>query len=148
MIESQPSGKSSLKEIDKEEEREEEVSQCSSITRWKVYDGPICKYLSIFTRWTLMRILRFIRLIMSDGNPLYFGRGSEALDYFSSINHTPSVATNPSDFLLDLVNGISGDDVEENRAAVKEELAASYRSNIAEKLKRELKGIKFKGERA
>ncbi|XP_058103472.1 uncharacterized protein LOC131247045 [Magnolia sinica] len=90
----------------------------------------------------------FIDHQMEDGNPLYFGKGSEALEYFSSINHTPSVATNPSDFLLDLVNGISSDDVEENRAAVKEELAASYRSNIAEKLKRELKGIKFKGERA
>ncbi|XP_058071278.1 ABC transporter G family member 9-like [Magnolia sinica] len=84
-------------------------------------------------------------LLMSDGNPLYFGKGSEALDYFSSINHTPSVAMNPSDFLLDLANGISGDDVEENRAAVKEELAAAYRSNIAEKLKRELKGIEIQG---
>lgn len=45
-------------------------------------------------------------LLLSDGNPLYFGKGSEIMDYFSSVGYTPSVAMNPSDFVLDLANGI------------------------------------------
>lgn len=45
-------------------------------------------------------------LLLSDGNPLYFGEGSSALDYFSSIGFVPSVSMNPSDFLLDLANGM------------------------------------------
>lgn len=44
-------------------------------------------------------------LLLSDGHPLYFGKGSQALDYFSSIGHAPSVAMNPSEFLIDLANG-------------------------------------------
>ncbi|MBA0776844.1 hypothetical protein Gotri_011786, partial [Gossypium trilobum] len=45
-------------------------------------------------------------LLLCDGNPLYFGQGSATMDYFSSIGYVPSVAMNPSDFLLDLANGI------------------------------------------
>ncbi|MCL7048350.1 hypothetical protein MKW94_026511 [Papaver nudicaule] len=45
-------------------------------------------------------------LLLSDGNPLYFGKGSEVMDYFSSIGYAPMVAMNPSDFLLDLANGM------------------------------------------
>lgn len=45
-------------------------------------------------------------LLLSEGNPLYFGKGAEAMDYFSSIGFAPSVAMNPSDFLLDLANGM------------------------------------------
>ncbi|GMP65717.1 hypothetical protein CsSME_00026397 [Camellia sinensis var. sinensis] len=39
-------------------------------------------------------------LLLSEGNPLYFGKGVEAMDYFSSIGYGPSVAMNPSDFQL------------------------------------------------
>lgn len=46
-------------------------------------------------------------LLLSDGQPLYFGKGSQALDYFSSIGHAPSVAMNPSEFLIDLANGMA-----------------------------------------
>ncbi|KAL5976183.1 ABC transporter G member 9 [Asimina triloba] len=82
-------------------------------------------------------------LLMSDGNPVYFGKGSEALEYFDGIGHAPLVAMNPSDFLLDLANGISGDDVEENRrASVKEELVSAYRSNLEEKVKMLIRDIK------
>ena len=45
-------------------------------------------------------------LLLSEGNALYFGQGSAAMDYFSSIGYAPSVAMNPSDFLLDLSTGM------------------------------------------
>ncbi|KAM0010814.1 putative ABC transporter, AAA+ ATPase domain, P-loop containing nucleoside triphosphate hydrolase [Helianthus debilis subsp. tardiflorus] len=45
-------------------------------------------------------------LLLSEGNPLFFGKGSEVMDYFESIGFSPSVAMNPSDFLLDLANGM------------------------------------------
>lgn len=45
-------------------------------------------------------------LLLSEGNPLYFGKGSTAMDYFSSVGFAPSVAMNPADFLLDLANGM------------------------------------------
>lgn len=45
-------------------------------------------------------------LLLSEGNPLYFGRGEDAMGYFSSVGYSPLVAMNPSDFLLDLSNGM------------------------------------------
>lgn len=45
-------------------------------------------------------------LLLSEGNPLFFGKGSEVMDYFNRIGFSPSVAMNPSDFLLDLANGM------------------------------------------
>ncbi|KAJ1408520.1 ABC-2 type transporter [Sesbania bispinosa] len=43
-------------------------------------------------------------LLLSEGIPLYFGKGSEAMEYFSNIGYAPAMAMNPSDFLLDLAN--------------------------------------------
>lgn len=49
---------------------------------------------------------RFDKLILlGRGNLLYFGKSSEALDYFSSIGCSPLIAMNPAEFLLDLANG-------------------------------------------
>lgn len=45
-------------------------------------------------------------LLLSEGNSMYYGKGEEAMDYFSSIGYAPSVTMNPSDFLLDLANGM------------------------------------------
>lgn len=45
-------------------------------------------------------------LILCEGCPLYFGKQSEVMNYFSSIGYSPSVAMNPADFLLDIANGI------------------------------------------
>lgn len=45
-------------------------------------------------------------LLLSEGNPLYFGRAEDAMGYFSGIGFPPFVAMNPSDFLLDLSNGM------------------------------------------
>lgn len=44
-------------------------------------------------------------LLLSEGSPLYFGDAACVMEYFSSVGHSPSVAMNPSDFLLDLANG-------------------------------------------
>lgn len=44
-------------------------------------------------------------MLLSDGHPIYFGKGSEAMPYFSSLGYAPLVAMNPSDFLLDLATG-------------------------------------------
>jgi ABC-type multidrug transport system ATPase subunit len=45
-------------------------------------------------------------LLLSEGNPLYFGERSQVMEYFSSIGYAPAVPMNPADFLLDLANGM------------------------------------------
>ncbi|XVF78170.1 hypothetical protein PTKIN_Ptkin14bG0108100 [Pterospermum kingtungense] len=80
-------------------------------------------------------------LLLSEGNPVYFGQGSATMDYFSSIGYAPSVAMNPSDFLLDLANGISSDESQKEQTLVKQTLVSAYKSNIGEKLKDELQEI-------
>ncbi|CAL5390686.1 unnamed protein product [Camellia sinensis] len=80
-------------------------------------------------------------LLLSEGNPLYFGKGEEAMDYFSSIGYEPSVAMNPSDFLLDLANGIASYDSQEDPAVVKQVLISAFKNNIAENLKVEVQEI-------
>ncbi|XP_023735837.3 ABC transporter G family member 9 [Lactuca sativa] len=77
-------------------------------------------------------------LLLSEGNPLFFGKGSEVMDYFNRIGFSPSVAMNPSDFLLDLANGISSDDSsQEDQNTVKQKLVSAYKSNLAENLEAE-----------
>ncbi|CAN1833638.1 ABC transporter G family member 9 [Linum perenne] len=44
-------------------------------------------------------------MLLSEGNPLYFGKGEDVMDYFAGVGFVPAVAMNPSDFLLDLANG-------------------------------------------
>ncbi|KAJ9568124.1 hypothetical protein OSB04_004090 [Centaurea solstitialis] len=74
-------------------------------------------------------------LLLSEGNPLFFGKGSEVMEYFQSIGFSPSVAMNPSDFLLDLANGISSDDSNhEDQNAVKQRLVSAYKSNLGTKV--------------
>ncbi|KAI3737477.1 hypothetical protein L2E82_27481 [Cichorium intybus] len=77
-------------------------------------------------------------LLLSEGNPLFFGKGSEVMDYFNRIEFSPSVAMNPSDFLLDLANGISSDDSSQmDQNEVKQKLVLAYKSNLAENLEAE-----------
>jgi hypothetical protein len=42
---------------------------------------------------------------LGKGNLLYFGKASEAMDYFKLIGCSPHITMNPSEFLLDLANG-------------------------------------------
>ncbi|XVE80191.1 hypothetical protein DITRI_Ditri14bG0119800 [Diplodiscus trichospermus] len=80
-------------------------------------------------------------LLLSEGNPLYFGKGSAAMDYFSCIGYAPSVAMNPSDFLLDLANGVPSNESLKEQTLVKKTLISAYKSNIAEKLRDEIQGV-------
>nr|XP_043608408.1 ABC transporter G family member 9-like [Erigeron canadensis] len=81
-------------------------------------------------------------LLLSEGNPLFFGKGSEVMDYFHGVGYLPSVAMNPSDFLLDLANGISSDDsTQEDQNEVKQKLVLAYKSNLDENLIAELQEV-------
>ncbi|CAL0310560.1 unnamed protein product [Lupinus luteus] len=44
-------------------------------------------------------------ILLGKGNLLYFGKASEAMDYFQLIGCSPLIAMNPAEFLLDLANG-------------------------------------------
>ncbi|XP_019052049.1 PREDICTED: ABC transporter G family member 22-like isoform X1 [Nelumbo nucifera] len=44
-------------------------------------------------------------ILLGRGNTLYFGKASEAMQYFSSIGCSPLIAMNPAEFLIDLANG-------------------------------------------
>lgn len=44
-------------------------------------------------------------ILLGRGSLLYFGKASEAMDYFSSIGCSPLISMNPAEFLLDLANG-------------------------------------------
>lgn len=53
---------------------------------------------------------RFDKLVvLSRGSLLYFGKASEAMNYFSSIGCSPLLAMNPAEFFLDLANGNMSD---------------------------------------
>ncbi|KAE9621640.1 putative polar-amino-acid-transporting ATPase [Lupinus albus] len=100
-------------------------------------------------------------LVLSEGNSLYFGKGSEAIDYFSSIGFAPALAMNPSDFILDLANGmilvifylinldyiIDKKVVQCMRLTLSEQLVSAYKINIEAQLKAGLEGISDSGNR-
>ncbi|KAK7244753.1 hypothetical protein RIF29_39579 [Crotalaria pallida] len=44
-------------------------------------------------------------ILLGKGSLLYFGKASEAMDYFQHIGCSPLIAMNPAEFLLDLANG-------------------------------------------
>ncbi|KAF5178590.1 Abc transporter g family member [Thalictrum thalictroides] len=69
-------------------------------------------------------------LLLSDGNPLYLGKGAGVMDYFSSIGYSPLVAMNPGDFLLDLANGVYSGEPEEDNMSVKHDLVSAYQNNV------------------
>ncbi|KAL3849391.1 hypothetical protein ACJIZ3_011273 [Penstemon smallii] len=100
-------------------------------------------------------------LLLSEGNMMYFGKGSNALDYFSSIGFAPSVAMNPAEFLLDLANGmyicftylIDGQNFYKefayliaynrvfcnlNETSIKHTLVCAYKENMSEIVKSEV----------
>ncbi|KAL3743811.1 hypothetical protein ACJRO7_018990 [Eucalyptus globulus] len=86
-------------------------------------------------------------VLLSEGSPIYYGRASAALDYFSSIGFTTSLTVNPADLLLDLANGIApdskhtteqGENMEQEKKSVREALISAYDNNISARLKSEL----------
>lgn len=44
-------------------------------------------------------------ILLSQGSPIYSGRASSALDYFTSIGFSSTATVNPADLMLDLANG-------------------------------------------
>ncbi|KAL2902042.1 ABC transporter G family member 14 [Bienertia sinuspersici] len=86
-------------------------------------------------------------ILLSEGRPIYYGSGSTALEYFSSIGFSTSLTINPADLLLDLASGIGpeskhameqGENMEQEKKQVKEALISSYEKNICTRLKSEL----------
>ncbi|GAY34430.1 hypothetical protein CUMW_011410, partial [Citrus unshiu] len=74
-------------------------------------------------------------LLNSEGNSLHVGKGDGVMSYFAGIGFEPSAAMNPSDFLLDLANGVVSGDPKDDQKALKETLVSAYKSNLSEKLK-------------
>ncbi|KAF7820076.1 ABC transporter G family member 25 [Senna tora] len=76
-------------------------------------------------------------LLLSEGQCLYFGKGSRATSYFESIGFKPSFPMNPADFLLDLANGVCQVDgvSERDRPNIKQTLIHSYNTILAPKVK-------------
>ncbi|KAK7342633.1 hypothetical protein VNO80_25589 [Phaseolus coccineus] len=74
-------------------------------------------------------------LLLSDGNLLYYGNGSEAMEYFTNIGYAPTMALNPSDFLLDLANGVYTGQSNEDQALNKNKLISAYRNYFDVKFK-------------
>ncbi|KAI3680016.1 hypothetical protein L2E82_50753 [Cichorium intybus] len=87
-------------------------------------------------------------VLLSEGSPIYYGPASTALEYFSSIGFSTSITVNPADLLLDLANGIApadfmheydhGENTEQERQSVRQQLITSYETNISTRLKAEL----------
>ncbi|GMH22411.1 hypothetical protein Nepgr_024254 [Nepenthes gracilis] len=76
-------------------------------------------------------------LLLSEGHPLYFGKGSDAMHYFETVGFSPSFPMNPADFLLDLANGVCHLDggSEKETPNMKQTLFFSYNNILAPKLK-------------
>ncbi|GFP78589.1 ABC transporter g family member 9 [Phtheirospermum japonicum] len=107
-------------------------------TLWELANGGRTIVMTIHQPSSRLFYMFHKVLLLSEGNPLYFGKGSGALDYFSSVGFAPSVAMNPSDFLLDLANGIATGDSQEDQAVIKQTLVSAYKAHLSESVKSEL----------
>lgn len=75
-------------------------------TLWELANGGRTVVMTIHQPSSRLFYMFHKVLLLSEGNSLYYGKGAEAMDYFSSIGFAPTVAMNPADFLLDLANGM------------------------------------------
>ncbi|PIA35223.1 hypothetical protein AQUCO_03600114v1 [Aquilegia coerulea] len=110
-------------------------------TLWELVHGGRTVVMTIHQPSSRLFYMFHKVLLLSDGNPLYFGKGAGVMDYFSSIGYRPLVTMNPGDFLLDLANGIYSGESEEDNMSVKHDLVSAYQNNIADRLKEDLKEI-------
>ncbi|KAL3643260.1 ABC transporter G member 26 [Castilleja foliolosa] len=44
-------------------------------------------------------------LLLSEGQPVYYGKARDSMEYFSGLRFIPEIAMNPAEFLLDLATG-------------------------------------------
>lgn len=77
-------------------------------------------------------------LLISEGYPIYYGKGRDSLQYFSSLTFTPEIAMNTAEFLLDLATG------QVNDIKVPDELLASQGSQEYQKLVIRYLQLKYK----
>ncbi|GFZ11312.1 ABC-2 type transporter family protein [Actinidia rufa] len=75
-------------------------------TLWELANGGRTVVMTIHQPSSRLFYMFHKVLLLSEGNPVYFGKGANTMDYFASIGYAPLVAMNPSDFLLDLANGM------------------------------------------
>ncbi|KAJ4801636.1 ABC transporter family protein [Rhynchospora pubera] len=80
-------------------------------------------------------------LLLSDGHPIYFGKGSSVMDYFASVGYEPRVQMNPSDFLLDLANGVPPDEIVLDKDDFKCALVSAYDTKLKNNVKEELEEV-------
>ncbi|KAL1563685.1 ABC transporter G member 9 [Salvia divinorum] len=107
-------------------------------TLWELANGGRTVVMTIHQPSSRLFYMFHKVLLLSEGNPLYFGKGANVLDYFSSVGFAPSVAMNPADFLLDLANGVATADSNEDQAAIKQSLVNAYQSQLSAAVKSEL----------
>ncbi|XP_042063355.1 ABC transporter G family member 9-like [Salvia splendens] len=107
-------------------------------TLWELANGGRTVVMTIHQPSSRLFYMFHKVLLLSEGNPLYFGRGDSVLDYFSSGGFAPSVAMNPADFLLDLANGVATADTNEDQAMIKQSLVNAYQSQLSAAVKSEL----------
>ncbi|KAK7822088.1 abc transporter g family member 9 [Quercus suber] len=81
-------------------------------TLWELSNGGRTVVMTIHQPSSRLFYMFHKVLLLSEGNPLYFGRGSEAVDYFSSIGYSPMT------------------------------LVSAYKINLADKLKKELQELR------
>ncbi|GLT80805.1 hypothetical protein SLA2020_522240 [Shorea laevis] len=105
---------------------------------WELANGGRTMVMTIYQLSSRLCYMFHKVLLLSKGNPLYFGEGSLAMDYFHDIGYSPSVPMNPSDFLLDLANGVLSREVREEQSVVKQTLISAYKTNLVEKSKAKL----------
>ncbi|PKA46977.1 ABC transporter G family member 25 [Apostasia shenzhenica] len=76
-------------------------------------------------------------LLLAEGKCLYSGRGRDAVDYFAGVGFAPGPYVNPADFMLDLANGVTQIDIQddETKASVKQSLISFYNSILAPRAK-------------
>ncbi|RZC52780.1 hypothetical protein C5167_021202 [Papaver somniferum] len=89
-------------------------------------------------RTVLMSIHQPSNFVVVRWQSFILRQGDETMEYFSSIDYSSSVAMNPSDFLVDLANGVYLDDLdEERREDVKQGLVLAYKNNLLNRLMEE-----------
>ncbi|KAJ8445178.1 hypothetical protein Cgig2_029550 [Carnegiea gigantea] len=77
-------------------------------------------------------------MVLCDGRPIYFGKGSQAMAYFGSVGFEPSFPMNPADFLLDLANGVCHHPEsanERDKPNVTQTLISSFNNTLAPRIK-------------
>ncbi|KAL3508638.1 hypothetical protein ACH5RR_028039 [Cinchona calisaya] len=103
-------------------------------TLWELANGGRTIVMTIHQPSSRLFYMFHKVLLLSEGNPIYFGKGADAMDYFSGIGFAPLFSMNPADFLLDLANGVSADDSRDDQALIKQTLVSAFETNLAKNL--------------